>query len=269
MKVKLNDSFSHDTGRLKLDILAAGYGELERGWRGEVVNTPYSRFYFVLDGEFYVTADDGKVHTFKSGHACLIPTGVSYSFRCDNTMKHAYFHIRLYAFDKIDLLGELGAPISIPISYPYTSEELAALSLSEEETDNFKLETELRRALCDMLTATGTRLTRNKCSHEMKSIIRYIGKNLSISLNISDIARTFGFSLSTLTRRFRREIGMSIGEYIDKLIMFEAERALVSTSASILEISESLGFCDQFYFSRRFKEKYGVSPREYRKRTNI
>ena len=38
---------------------------------------------------------------------------------------------------------------------------------------------------------------------------------------------------------------------------------------SALEISERLGFCDQFYFSRRFKEKYGSSPREYRKKTNI
>jgi AraC-like DNA-binding protein len=184
-------------------------------------------------------------------------------------MKHAHFHIRLCGFDKMDVLGEIGTPVSVPISSGYSCDELARLALSEDAADVFKMETELRRAICDILASTGKSFTTCEYSREIKNIIGYIRKNLSLSLNIPDIAREFGFSQSTLTRRFRREIGMSIGEYIDKLIMFEAERALVSTSASVLEISESFGFCDQFYFSRRFREKYGVSPREYRKKTNI
>ena len=49
----------------------------------------------------------------------------------------------------------------------------------------------------------------------------------------------------------------------------EADKTLFniikSTDISILTLSRRLGFSDQFYFSRRFKEIFGKSPREYRK----
>ena len=37
----------------------------------------------------------------------------------------------------------------------------------------------------------------------------------------------------------------------------------------ISRISERYGFCDQFYFSRRFKEKFGVTPQKYRKMNSL
>ena len=269
MNIKINDSFSHNARKLKLNILTAGYGELSCGWGGEVINTPYSRFYFVLEGEFYIVTESGEKFCFEAGNAYLIPAGSSYRFGCDKKMKHVYFHIQLCTFDKIDLLGTVSRPISIPINSIYTEKELAELALSEDFTDSFKMESELRKTLCDMLAKNQAELEKNEYSSEIKSAINYIDKNLSIALGIPEIAKEVGFAPSTLTRRFRRETGMSVCEYIDKMIMFRAERALLSTDASILEISESFGFCDQFYFSRRFKEKYGVSPREYRNKTNI
>ena len=44
-----------------------------------------------------------------------------------------------------------------------------------------------------------------------------------------------------------------------------AEHLLVSTNLSIQQISERFGFCDQFCFFRRFKEKYGETPQRYRR----
>jgi len=269
MIIKLNESFSKSAAKLKLNILTAGYGEIDEGWGGEVINTPYSRFYFVLEGEFFITTESGEKFYFKRGNAYLIPSGLSYRFGCDTKMKHVYFHIQLCASDKIDLLGEIPFPISLPQSSVYTADEIISLTLSQDSTDSFKMESELRKALCDMLAFNKISLEKNEYSPEIKNAISFIDNNLSIALDIPQIAKAVGFAKSTLTRRFRLETGMSVNEYIDKMIMFKAERALLSSDASILEISESFGFCDQFYFSRRFKEKYGTSPREYRKKTNI
>ena len=116
MVIRLNDSFGNNARKLKLNILTAGYGELECGWGGEVLNTPYSRFYFVLDGEFYIITDSGEKHVFKAGNAYLIPSGLSYRFGCNEKMKHIYFHIQLCAFDKIDRLGIIPSPVSITIN---------------------------------------------------------------------------------------------------------------------------------------------------------
>jgi AraC-like DNA-binding protein len=56
-----------------------------------------------------------------------------------------------------------------------------------------------------------------------------------------------------------------VGKYINDLLMFEAGRLLAADGRTIGEISAALGFCDQFYFSRRFAGHFLMTPREYRK----
>ena len=116
----------------------------------------------------------------------------------------------------------------------------------------------------ECIDISGTRL-----SEPVDAAVGYIGDNLSASLTVSAVAEALGVSKSTLQKRFKAELSVSIGEFIDDAVLSKA-RSLVSESRMTLgEISESLGFSDQFYFSRRFKTKYGVSPREYRKRPFI
>ena len=72
-------------------------------------------------------------------------------------------------------------------------------------------------------------------------------------------------SKSTLTKHFRKEMQMSVQEYLSSIVLFEASRLLLKGEEKISHISERLGFSDQFYFSRCFKKAFGVTPREYRK----
>ena len=62
---------------------------------------------------------------------------------------------------------------------------------------------------------------------------------------------------------------MSVNEYIYNTIMAEAERLLMTGNISIHELSQKFGYSDQLYFSRRFKEKFGIAPREYRKEYHL
>ena len=139
MNVIVNDSFSKKAKNLKLTILTAGYGEIEKNWGGEVINTPYSRFYFVIDGDFHIITDGGERIHFKKGNAYLIPAGSSYRFGCDKMMKHVYFHIQICAFDKIDLLGDISSPLSLPLDESYPFERLASLAVSESSFSDSNL----------------------------------------------------------------------------------------------------------------------------------
>ena len=49
-------------------------------------------------------------------------------------------------------------------------------------------------------------------------------------------------------------------------VFIQAKKLLANEQLSIAEISTRLGFCDQFYFSRRFKQKFGETPSSFRKR---
>ena len=69
-----------------------------------------------------------------------------------------------------------------------------------------------------------------------------------------------------MSEKFRQEVGVTLGKYIDDQLMAAAQWQLLKTKVSIGEISDALGYCDQFYFSRRFKQLCGETPLQYRKK---
>ena len=268
MKVTTNDVFEKNISRYALNLFTAGYGELDESWNGEVINSPFSRLYFILDGEFFITTDSGAKVTLKSPNVYLVPSGYSYCYGCNKEAKHLFFHFKLCEFDKIDVLGELGKMVCVADS-GIDNATLCKLTLSESLDDNFQMEQKIRYILAMILKENRIEFAKNKYTPEIQKAIEYITKNLSLKLEIHEIANKAHLAPSTLTKKFRNETGMSVGEYVDKQIMFKAERMLSSTNMTILEISENLGFCDQFYFSRKFKEMYGTTPSKHRKKINI
>ena len=63
---------------------------------------------------------------------------------------------------------------------------------------------------------------------------------------------------------FKKHMGITIMKYAKKIRIDRAKVLLVTTNASILEISITLGFHDQSHFTRTFKSLAGVSPTEFR-----
>jgi AraC-like DNA-binding protein len=88
---------------------------------------------------------------------------------------------------------------------------------------------------------------------------------LTIQLTGEQIAQAVYVSPSFLYKRFKAEMGISLGAYQDKLIFYRAIQLLAERQLSMKEISQQLGFCDQYYFSRRFKSQMGTTPSRYRK----
>lgn len=269
MKIKVNDAFSKNMRKYALNVLNAGYGEMDSSWCGEIVNTPVSKLFYIIEGEFYVDMRTGERIYFKEGNVYLIPSGSSYTFGCDGDIKHLFFNLQLCSYDNIDVLGGIDGVRSAPIDHPMLAEELVDLAMSDSCSDTVKFELEIRRRLMDFMEEGGVELSFGDYSAEIRSAFEYINENLSIKLTLAEIAEKVHLAASTLSRKFRIETGMSVGEYINKRIMLMAERELMSTNASVLEISEKFGFCDQFYFWRQFKKAYGTAPSVYRKRNKV
>ena len=94
--------------------------------------------------------------------------------------------------------------------------------------------------------------------------IDFINGHISAKLRIKELADRLFVSRTYLTERFRKETGVSLGKYIDDRLMQEAQLRLCRTEDSIYTISLDLGFSDQCYFSRRFKQLCGLTPQQYR-----
>ncbi|MGN0369649.1 MAG: AraC family transcriptional regulator [Butyrivibrio sp.] len=79
------------------------------------------------------------------------------------------------------------------------------------------------------------------------------------------IGNSFFMSYSHLAAVFRKEKGISMGQYHNSARMNKACKLLRSTLMSVGEIAACLGFSDMLYFSKKFHAFSGVSPTEYRK----
>jgi two-component system response regulator YesN len=93
--------------------------------------------------------------------------------------------------------------------------------------------------------------------------INYIRTHLCASLTVKEVSETIFYSQSKLSELFKKEVGQSIASYIEDLVMSHAQTMLIYSDLSVGSVSERLGFCDQFYFSRRFNKRFGISPKAY------
>ncbi len=97
-----------------------------------------------------------------------------------------------------------------------------------------------------------------------KQAIECINENLSAGLAVSDISSRIFTSRSNLQKIFKADTGISVGKYIDLLILEKAKEYLTYEDMTINEISRRLGFCDRCYFSRKFFSVYKMTPHKYR-----
>ena len=75
-------------------------------------------------------------------------------------------------------------------------------------------------------------------------------------------------TLKTMERLFRKYTGVSPAAYLSGLRLEHAAELLKSPECSITETAFRCGFSNLAYFSRVFRQKYGLSPREYRHNSN-
>ena len=108
------------------------------------------------------------------------------------------------------------------------------------------------------------------CPEEFQKCLNYLNENFcDSSLKIESICDLYYISRSSLQRYFLRYLNLSPKQYLLQLRLNKAMDLLASENKTVAKISESCGFSDEKYFSRIFKQQYGISPREARHRTHI
>ncbi len=247
---------------LNIDIGQSNYVHLGKEWQHDGVCDPFSRLYFIRNGHGFLKTETDTTE-LKGGYVYLVPSNCAFSYGCSNLEK-LYFHISVTTVEKYDLLSDVGRICTLP----YAEEDFNHLLdcfLSNNYLDLLKLKMLLHKTVLDFAEAFHFEKTPVKQYSDLtERIINYIQKNVKINLTVEMIAKHLFVSESKVRKAFKDEMGITIGKYIDDLVFLKA-RQLLTKKMSISEISQRLGFCDQFYFARRFKEKYHKSPTEFRK----
>lgn len=112
-------------------------------------------------------------------------------------------------------------------------------------------------------TSVGKPHTASSSSQYVLNAIKYIQFNYYHDISIDDVAKSVGVSRSHLYRVFMLNVGKSPIDYLTEYRINEACKLLRAGNLSIAEVAVSVGFFDQFYFSRVFKRAKGVPPSKY------
>jgi transcriptional regulator GlxA family with amidase domain len=94
--------------------------------------------------------------------------------------------------------------------------------------------------------------------------IAYMLEHLDQPLDVATLAAHVSVSASHYFAMFRRATGRPPIGYFIRLRMRRACDLLAGTSLTVKQIADSLGYDDQFYFSRVFKSIHRIPPSEYR-----
>ena len=96
-------------------------------------------------------------------------------------------------------------------------------------------------------------------------ILNYIDNNLYTKITISSIQNKFNYNKDYIMRLFKKEIGITIIDYINKKRIYNSLNSLRDSNDSIILISINYGYYSLEYYSEMFKSVIGVSPSIYRK----
>jgi AraC-like DNA-binding protein len=100
----------------------------------------------------------------------------------------------------------------------------------------------------------------------LAKVIAFVRQQQHRPIDNRRLAKLAGCSLRAFERRFARAMHCTPQQYVRRLRIRLACRALVSSDESLADIALNHGFCDQSHFTREFHRETGATPREYRDR---
>jgi AraC-like DNA-binding protein len=96
-------------------------------------------------------------------------------------------------------------------------------------------------------------------------LFKYLDSHPLARITIEELAELYGIRNNTLSKRFKRIMGISLKSFLIERQMLKAQEMLLYTNKTIEQISKDIGFSEVQYFHRFFKKHGMISPGKYRK----
>lgn len=227
---------------------------------------------FTLAGRHFLTIN-GRPCVSDPGDVYLLTPDTILALRCEEEARQFYCHFTIRSQNQCSLTASF-AENHLP---PYCA-GLAELYRRQFET-SASLEMPLDSSvslifklfLIEMLKAHPKNQIsfasdlQNDAPDDIFETLYYIHSHLEENVTVEKLAEVAGFNPSYFSRYFKRHMGVSPVKYINEHKMNFARHFISTTDMPLKEVAAMLGYPDQFAFSKKFKDHFGVSPSEFRK----
>lgn len=215
--------------------------------------------YTLTKGEFFLILPNTKIHYYADNQDPWSYIWIGFQGKIAPAcieQAHLDAHTLIGTYDDTSLI------------LPYVQEML--LSRENSFTNELKRQAALYHILASFIekrrqsVSSGSDISVSQPSY-VQMALNFIHDHYASDIRISQIAAYIGIDRSYLTSIFKAEKGISPSEYLIQYRLKRAARYLRTTDMKISSIAEKVGYRDALTFSRRFRQRYGMSPSEYRK----
>ena len=119
-------------------------------------------------------------------------------------------------------------------------------------------------ALLELAASQAQRRSRRDA---LSRVIRHVRENLAQRITLTDAAAAADLSPNYLAHLLKKETGKTFTDLVTERRMEKAQELLTHTTLRISEVAEAVGFEDEAYFARRFRQCFKLAPRDYRNKS--
>lgn len=216
-------------------------------------------------GSYDIALDNGRQYHTRPMGAFIAPAGVLQTITHHNDPATGNMQAQWVFMDVlVNSAYRLDALFSFPVLLPpqYNKRLYEIFDSIRCNGGLCNTMAELYRLL-EILLAVGT--PRAAANMERERICEYIHAHCSGKISAEELAALLHISVPGVYRFFRKSFGKSPAAYINDTRMDHACLLLLDKRLQIKEIAADVGIHDVPYFSKLFKQKYGVSPSAFRR----
>ncbi|MBP1906741.1 AraC-like DNA-binding protein [Paenibacillus turicensis] len=134
---------------------------------------------------------------------------------------------------------------------------------NQEQANKLKIRSQMLYIL-ELLLAGQDSQERQNVNQFMTELLIYMKSHYKEDITMEELAARAGMQASYFSQRFKQYTGKTPLQYLSSIRMNRAKEILLGSEYStIREVARLVGYRDEFYFSRRFKELNGVAPSQY------
>jgi AraC family transcriptional regulator of arabinose operon len=156
--------------------------------------------------------------------------------------------------------------VSLRVRIASALEEAHQINLSNPDLPGREatLEAMLEALLLRIAAAEAQTVSLLSIDTRIENALEHFHRDIAATTGVDDLARKAGLSRSQFCLLFRQGTKRTPQQYVEERRLEMAAHYLRTTAQSVAEVSEMVGFANPFYFSNRFRRRFGKSPSAYR-----
>ncbi len=115
-----------------------------------------------------------------------------------------------------------------------------------------------------LVSVRGEDIAEDETTTRLGPAINYIHEHYANHVHVDDLSRMCSLSTRRFTDLFHEYTGSSPAQYLSDIRLGAARETLIQTNLGVKEIASRTGFNDEYYLSKRFKQKYELPPGRFR-----